>query len=175
MPVLLAVVGALAAAAFWYYRLRTVAHAADEAIDAAQRLRGTIRRKRFLKKAESSPVEAVEDPAAAAVALLISLASCHGRLSPAAEGAIRAEMSGVMGLPEPDATFIFARWVADHARDPNDLVRRFARLWLTALQPSERSDLYDMAVRVAEADGGATPEQVGCLRLLRERVGLTRP
>jgi len=175
VPVLVAILGALAAAAFWYYRMRTVAHVADEAIDAAQRLRGTFRRRRFLRKAESSPVEAVEDPAAAAVALLIALASCRGPMSPVAEEAIRAEMRDVMALPKADETFIFARWVADHANDPNDLVRRFSKLWLGALQPSERADLLDMASRIAAAEGGPTAEQTGCLRLLRERLGLTRP
>jgi hypothetical protein len=77
----------------------------------------------------------VEDPAAAAVALLIALASCRGRMSPVAEEAIRAEMRDVMALPRADETFIFARWVADHANDPNDLVRRFSKLWLGRCSP----------------------------------------
>jgi hypothetical protein len=174
VPVLLAILGALGAAAFWYYRMRDVGHVANEAVDAAQRLRGTFRRKRFLKKAESSPIAAVEDPAAAAVALMISLASSGDRLSPAAESAIHAEMRDVMALPKADETFIFARWMADHANDSNDLVRRFAKLWLGALQPSERSAFYDMASRIAAVDGDPTAEQIGCLRLLHERLGLTR-
>jgi len=80
-----------------------------------------------------------------------------------------------MALPKADETFIFARWVADHANDANDLVRRFSKLWLGALQPSERGEFYDMASRIAAADGGPSAEQIGCLRLLHERLGLTRP
>jgi len=175
VPVLLTILGILGAAAFWYYRMRDVGRAAGEAVDTVERLRGNFRRRRFRQRAESSPVAAVEDPAAAAVAMLIKLASGPGRLSPEAETAIRDQMRDVMALPQPDETFIFARWVADHANDPNDLVRRFSKLWMAQLQAGERSDLYDMASRVAALGGAPTDEQLGCLRLLHERLGLTRP
>lgn len=174
MPVLLAIIGALGAAAFWYYRLRDAGRAANEIVEAAQRARGAFRRKRFRAKAESSPIEAVEDPAAAAVAMLIALASERGPLSPAAEEAIKAEMRQTMGLSQPDETFTFAKWVAAHVTDPNTLSLRFARLWLAALQPEERADLHAMAVRVAEVDGEPTAIQVNCLKTLKDRLALTR-
>lgn len=174
MPILLAVIGALGAAAFWYYRLRDVGHAAGEIVDVAQRARGAYRRKKFRNKAESSPIEAVEDPAAAAVAMLIGLASERGSLSIPAEEAIKAEMQHVMGLPNIVETFTFAKWVAGHATDPNTLSLKFSKLWLAALEPSQREDIYEMARRVIEADGEPTVSQTGSLRTLRDRLGLTR-
>ncbi|WP_262028512.1 hypothetical protein [Microvirga sp. Mcv34] len=174
MPALLAIIGALGAAAFWYYRLRDVGHAAHEVLDAAQRARGAYRRKRFRHKAESSPIEAVDDPAAAAVAMLIALASERGTLSPAAERAIKAEMEQVIGLSPVDEVFTFAKWVADHATDSNTLSLRFSKLWLEALQPSERMDLHAMAARIAAIDGEPTPIQVNCLKMLKDRLALTR-
>jgi hypothetical protein len=175
MPVLLAILGALGAAAFWYYRIRDVGNAAGEVIDAAQRARGAYRRKQFRKKAESSPIEAVKDPAAAAVAMIISLASERGSLSPAATVAIKAEMEHVMGLVAVDEIFTFSNWVAGHATDPNILSLRFAKLWNENLQPSERADIYEMAKRVVEADGAPNDAQLSALRTLRDRLGLTRP
>ncbi len=174
MPVLLAMLGALGAAAFWFYRMRDMGRAAHEVVDAAQRARGAYRRKRFRDKAESSPIASVEDPAAAAVAMLIALASERGSLSPAAEEAIKAEMRQVMAIPNIDETFTFARWVAGHVTDPNTLSLRFAKLWIAALELSERADLYDMASRVVQADGEPTDLQISCLRALRDRLGLTR-
>jgi hypothetical protein len=164
----------LGLAAFWFYRMRDVGHTASEVVDTAQRLRGVYRRKRFLNKAESSPVAAVEDPAAAATAMLIALAASRGNLSPAAEAAIKDEMRTTMGQQNVEEAFTFARWVADHANDPGDLTLRFARLWMSALQPSERADLHAMATRIAAVDGEPTDLQVGCLRALQMRLGLTR-
>ena len=151
MPVLLSILGTLAAVAFWYYRIQATSRLTDE----------TIR--------------AIEDPAVAAAALLIALASGRGPVGPAAQCAIRNEMRDVMIVPNVEETFNFARRVADHVKDPDDLVRRFSRLWMDRLRPFERAELYDMASRVAGAYGGPTDEQAGCLRLLSERLGLTRP
>jgi uncharacterized tellurite resistance protein B-like protein len=137
-------------------------------------MRGAYRRKRFRHKAESSPIEAVDDPAAAAVALLIGLAGERGGISQAAEKAIKAEMHNVMGLTSVEETFTFARWVAGHATDPNTLSSRFAKLWLATLEPSQREDIHDMARRVIEADGEPTRSQINALRLLHSRLGLTR-
>ncbi len=174
MPILLAVLGALGAAAFWYYRLRDVGNAAGEVVDAAQRMRGAYRRKAFRKKAESSAIEAVDDPVAAAAAMLISLAHERGELSIAAEEAIKAEMQYVMGVPNIAETYTFARWVAGHTDDPNTLSLKFAKLWLARLDEVQRQDIYDMAKRVSEADGEPTFVQIGALKALRDRLGLTR-
>ncbi|MCG7393692.1 hypothetical protein MHY87_12310 [Microvirga sp. ACRRW] len=174
MPILLAVLGVLGAAAFWYYRLRDVGNAAGEVVDAAQRVRGTYRRKAFRKKAESSAIEAVDDPAAAAVAMLIGLAQERGELSIAAEEAIKAEMQHVMGVANIAETYTFAQWVAGHADDSNTLSLKFAKLWLAKLDESQRQDVYDMAKRVSEAEGEPTLGQIGALKALRDRLGLTR-
>ncbi len=151
MPVLLSILGVLAVAAFWCYRIQASSRLTDES------------------------VRAIEDPAVAAAALLIALASRGGPMGPAAQSAIRNEMRDVMAMPKVEESFNFARRVANHVKDPSDLVWRFSGLWMDRLRPFERAELYDMASRVAEAYGGPTDEQAGCLRLLSERLGLTRP
>jgi hypothetical protein len=174
LSILIAIFSALGIAAFWFYRMRNVGHAASEVVDTARRIRGVYRRKRFRNKAESSPIESVGDPAAAAVAMLIALASSRGLLSPAAETAIKGEMRNVMALTNIDEVFTFARWVAEHANDPGNLTLRFSKLWMSALQPSERADLHAMASRIAAVDGEPTDLQAGCLKALHVRLGLTR-
>ncbi len=83
-------------------------------------------------------------------------------------------MRHVMGLTDAQEAFTFARWVAGHATDPNTLSLRFAKLWLAALDVPQREDIHAMAQRVIEADGTPTQGQISALKLLRDRLGLTR-
>jgi len=106
--------------------------------------------------------------------MLIALAYERGSLSRAAEETIKAKMRHVMGLTTIEETFTFARWVAGHATDPNTLSLRFAKLWLTALEHPQRQEIHDMAAQVIEADGEPIPSQISALKLLRERLALTR-
>jgi uncharacterized tellurite resistance protein B-like protein len=174
MPVLVTILAALGAAAFWYYRVKAIGAVAHDAADVAQRVRGAYRRKRFKHRAESSAFAAVDDPAAAATAMLISLATADGRLTNAAEETIKGEMRRVMAPADLDETFTFGCWLAGQATDPSDLSLRFAKLWTTALTTAERSELYDMASRVAAAGGEPTDLQRVALLRLKDRLGLTR-
>jgi hypothetical protein len=175
MHIVAAFLAVLGAGAYWCYRMRAVGQAHSGVGDAAQRIRGDCRRKLSRNKVESFPIAAVNDPAAAAAAFLISLAASRGGLTPASEAAIKAEIRDVMALPHVDDAFVFARRVADHARDPGDLSLRFSKLWVSQLDPFERGDLYGMASRIAAIDGEPTELQIGCLRALYVRLGLTRP
>jgi hypothetical protein len=174
LPTLLALLAALGAAAVWFYSLRDAGRAASDVIASVKRIRRVYPRKRFFSKADNSPIASVNDPAEAATALLIALASSRGHLSPVAEAAIKDEMRTTIGQSNVDEAFRCARRVADHANDPGDLTLRFAKLWMSALQPSERAELHAMATRIAAVDGEPTDLQAGCLRALQIRLGLTR-
>jgi hypothetical protein len=174
MPFLIGILAALGAAAFWYYRMRAIGRMAHEAVDAAQRVRGAFRRRRFRSKVESSPFAAVDDPAAAAAAMLIALAGPDGRLSPAAEEAVRDELRRIVAPAGLDETFTFGSWLAGQATDPSDISLRFAKLWMGALTAEERAELHDMASRVVATAGEPTDLQNVALLRLKDRLGLTR-
>jgi hypothetical protein len=179
MPFLLIALTVLSAAAFWYFRMRDVGQAAGDIVDQAQRVRGAYRRRQFRQKVGSSPINAVDDPVLAATAMLVALAalsaSPSGRLSEKAEAAIKSEMRAIMNVAEIDEAFTFAKWVADHAADPNHLSLKFSKLWLTELNATERADLLAMASRVAEVEGPPSILQRDALVRLKDRLGLTRP
>ncbi|MGO4388369.1 hypothetical protein AB4Y85_12605 [Microvirga sp. 2YAF29] len=175
MPALFALLGTLGVAAFWFYRTRNLGGVAGRLVDAAQRARQAYRRKQFFTRDENSPIEAVTDPAAAVVAMLISLAAERGSLSTASEEAIKAEMQHTMGLVAVEEIFTFSKWVASHTTDPNILSLRFAKLWHENLQPSERADVHEMAKRIVAANGAPNDAQLSALRTLQDRLGLTRP
>lgn len=109
MHISAAFLAVLGAGAYWCYRRRAIGQAHSGVGDAAQTIRSACRRKRFRNKVESSPIAAVNDPAAAAAAFLISLAASRGGLTPESEAAIKAEIRDVMALPHVDDAFVFAR------------------------------------------------------------------
>jgi hypothetical protein len=174
MPIVIAVVAALGAAAFWYYRLRTIGQAAHDAIDGAQRLRGAYRRRTFRHQVESAPWLAVRDPAMAAATMLVGLATMRGRLTSAAEDVIRAELSTIVDPALVEETFTYACWLAGQAADANDISLRFSKLWITALTPEERAQFYRMASRVAAIDQEPDESQRQSLTRLKDRLGLFR-
>ena len=58
MHILLAVLGIMGAAAFWWYRIKYMSEAAGEVADTVGRVRGKMRRDKLRKKAAVAPVAA---------------------------------------------------------------------------------------------------------------------
>lgn len=171
MHILAMLIGVVGVAAVWYWRIRMMKGAADDVADAAGRAIGKYKRYKFRKKAEAAPVEAVDDPVAAAAVMMIAVASAEQPLSTAAEDTIRREITGKLG-GEPTDLMVFAKWVASHVEDPNNVSLRYAKLWAKALNMDERRELVDMVRRVAAADGEPSPRQLNAIARLSERLGL---
>lgn len=146
--------------------------AASEIHDAAGRAIGKYKRYKFRKKVEDSPLEAVDDPLAAAVVMMMALAKERGPLLESTEAAIRRELNAVMGVDDPTEVMVFGKWVASHVVDANAVSLRYAKLWHGSLSREEREQFMASAERVAEAEGLVTPAQTAALTKLRERLGL---
>jgi uncharacterized tellurite resistance protein B-like protein len=172
MHVLLAVLGVLGAAAFWWYRLKFIGDAAGEIVDAAGWARGAFRRRKFKKRADAATLDSIADPRTAAAVFLVAMATADGPLTAREEAAIRDAMMGVLAIEKPDEEMIFARWAAADVADLNSLVTRFSKVWNARLEPRERRQLYELAAGMAALDGGPDDIQVSALRRLRDRLGL---
>ena len=172
MHILLGLVAILSGAAFWWWRMKAVGEAANEVTDAAGRAIGKYKRYKFRKKVEDSPLEAVDDPLAAAVVMMIALARERGPLLEATEKAISHELQTVMGVADPTEVMVFGKWVANHVVDPNAVSIRYAKLWVGALNRSEREDFLAASERIAAADGPVTGAQTALIAKLRERLAL---
>jgi uncharacterized tellurite resistance protein B-like protein len=138
----------------------------------AGRAWGKWKRYKFRKKAEAAPVEAVDDPVAAAVIMMMAIASEEHPLTQATEAAIRGEVTKTMGIAEPTELMVFGKWVASHIEDANNVSLRYAKLWARALDMDERRELVGMVRRVAAVDGEPTPRQLNAIAKLNERLGL---
>jgi uncharacterized tellurite resistance protein B-like protein len=173
MHIVLAILAILGGGAFWWYRMKNVAEAASDIHDVAGRAWGKYKRAKFRGKAEASAVEAVEDPVAAAVVMMMAVAKCDGPMSERAEKLIQQIASDDMGIDDTTELMTFTKWVVGHVHDANDVSRRYSKLWGNALNMNERRDFLAMVRKVAEADGPVSREKDIILAKLRERLGLS--
>lgn len=172
MHILIALVGILGVAAFWYWRVKAIKETADDVTDMAGRAWGKWKRYKFRQKAEAAPVEAVDDPVAAGVIMMLAIAAEEHPLTQAAETTIRNEVVKTMGIADPTELMVFGKWVASHVEDANNVSLRYTKLWMRDLSQNEREDFLQMVRRVAAADGEVTARQQLKIAKLAERLGL---
>jgi hypothetical protein len=172
MHIILGFLAILGGAAFWWWRLKMLSQATSEISDVAGRAVGKYKRYKFRKKVEDSPLEAVDDPVAAAVIMMYAIAQDAGPATPVVEKAIKSEVMKSMGVEDPTEVMVFAKWVASHVADPNNVSLRYGKLWIAALSQPERQEFLDMVERVAASTGPINTAQQSILGKLRERLAL---
>ncbi len=172
MQFLVALIAILGVGAFWWYRMKNVAEAANDINDVAGRAWGKYKRYKFRKKAEASPVEAVQDPIAAAVVMMMAMVKEESELTPEAEETIKREAMNVMRVDDAIELMTFSKWVASHVQDANSVSLRYSKIWANALNREERVELADMVERAATSVAPLTRNQQVKLSKLRERLGL---
>jgi uncharacterized tellurite resistance protein B-like protein len=172
MPFILMILGAVAGAAFWWWRFKAMGEAASEIHDAAGKVIGKYRRNKFRKKVEGSPLTAVDDPRAAAVIMMMAIVQEEGPLDEASEAAIRREVTETIGESDPTELMIFSKWAVSHTVDANDVSFAFRKLWADGLSAEQKQELVEMAVRAASAKGAPSQSQLAKIDKLSIRLGL---
>jgi hypothetical protein len=172
MHILLGFVAIVGGLAFWWWRIKMVSEAANEIGDVAGRAWGKYKRHKFRKKVEDSPLEAVDDPVAAAVIMMLAIAKEAGPVTDEVEASVRREVTSAMKIANPTELMVFSKWVAGHVQDANNVSLRYSKLWGGALNLEERSEFLAMVERTAMAHGGINNVQRMKIAKLRERLGL---
>jgi hypothetical protein len=170
MPFLVLLVSAVAGAAVWWWRLKMIREGGIQVIDTLQTMRGAYRRRDFRKKAEAAPLNAIANPAIAAVCLLWSLASQRPISRVEEQALIERRMAPILGAENVEETLIFADWAIRSVVLPEALVHRFCKLWLSTLNMRERRQLIDIAEEVCAVQGEPTEEQAVALSTLRRTL-----
>ncbi|TGR21517.1 MULTISPECIES: hypothetical protein [unclassified Mesorhizobium] len=171
MPFLIAVLGVLGAAAFWWYRMKAMNDAAREVADVVGRVQGNIRRKKLRKQAALSPLTAIDDPVVAAATLITAMVSEDGPILPQREAVIREVISQIAaGQKKTDEAVVYAKWAASQIDDTTIVIDKLAPFLRERLDPSERDDLLQMLNRVAQ--GGERSLKIPDQRMLRLRQKL---
>ncbi|WP_245478256.1 MULTISPECIES: hypothetical protein [unclassified Mesorhizobium] len=171
MPFLLAILGVLGAAAFWWYRMKAMNEAAREVADVVGRVQGNIRRKKLRKQAALSPLTAIDNPVVAAATLITAIVSEQGPILPQREAVIREVISGISdGQKKTDEAVVYAKWAAAQIDDTTIVIDKLAPFLRERLDPHEREDLLQMLNRVAK--GGEQSLKIPDQRILRLRQKL---
>jgi uncharacterized membrane protein len=174
MPYLVMLLGVIAGAGFWWWRLKAMGEAASEIHDAAGRVIGKYKRHKFRQKVEGATLTAVSDPVAAAIIMMMAIAQEDRPLDDETEAAIQREALETMGQSSPTEVMIFSKWVAANVADANDVSYAYRKLWSDNLTMDERRDLVAMVQRIASLRGGPTPGQKTKLEKLSERLGFQK-
>ncbi|MCI5077633.1 hypothetical protein [Oricola sp.] len=172
MHILVLILGAVAAAGFWWYRIRAAGQVAGEVVDAAQRARGAITRKRFRDKANKSPYTAIDDPVVAAATLIIAMAEDQGRFDDRAEASLREALGPVSRDAElVEEAIVYGKWAAAQSVDASTPMRLISPYLVETLSVEEREQLMAIAEHVMAASGGDRGAQERLIDRLRNRLG----
>jgi len=172
MHILLAILGIVAAAAFWWYRMRRVRDAATEVVDAVGRVRGNMRRQKIRKQNELSPITAIDDPVVAAATVIASIISDDVALNDAREETLRQEIDAIALPGKLDETMVYAKWAASQVDDAAVVIDKLGPMLAAKLDEPEKQSLLTMTRRVALADTEPLPMLEPRLRRLRQKLGL---
>ncbi|MES0200275.1 hypothetical protein [Mesorhizobium sp. M0011] len=170
MPFLIAILGVMGAAAFWWYRMKAMNEAARDVADVVGRVQGNIRRKKLRKQAALSPLTAIDDPVVAAATLITSIVSEDGPILPQREAVIRAVISEIADKKKTDEAVVYAKWAAAQVDDTTVVIDKLAPFLRERLDVAERNDLLQMVNRAAQ--GGEKRLEISDQRILRLRQKL---
>lgn len=170
MPFLLMILGVLSAAAFWWWRLKMIRDAGNDAADALGRIRGAYKMRQFRKKVEGSVLGTVDDPALAAAVLFYAIAKEDAVSAQRAPAVIRTHTTDMVPAERVDELVAYAEWASRDVVDPRDIVRRFKPLWRERLTPAERGDLIRMAEDIADLSPASVTSHTRTLDALREAL-----
>lgn len=170
MHILIAAIGLLGVAAFWWYRMKAMNEAAREVADVVGRVQGNIRRERLRKQAALSPLTAIDDAVVAAATLITAFISENGPVPPQREAVIRSVISEIADDKKTDEAVVYAKWAASQIDDATIVIDKLAPFLRERLDVTERNDLLQMVDRAAQA--GEQPLKISDQRILRLRQKL---
>ncbi|MET3898540.1 hypothetical protein ABIB57_002489 [Devosia sp. UYZn731] len=150
----------------WYWRFKAMRDVGSDVVDAVGRARGAYRMHNFRKKAESSVLASVDDPALGAAIFLFALANEADSAAHLAGPEIRRQLTNIVPADKMDEFIAYAEWAAKSVIDARDCVRRFRPLWLDNLTTGERMELLDMAQAIAALTPNRTQTQTLAIEAL---------
>lgn len=176
MPVLLTLIGIIAAISVWYWRAQAAARAARDARELAKTATNLPRRLSFQYKASKGGLKLVEDPREAAAIIMLEIARAAGEVSAEHKQVMHESMRTEFEVSEEDATALVthAAWLTRNAPAPHAVISRMADKILNTpgIGPKQIVDLDGILVAVSEAEGTPKPDQLALLQTFRDKVGL---
>ncbi len=154
------------------WRLNLAAEAAKGLADTAADARGLFRRWGWQRKFAKDPLDLIQDPREAAVAIMIAVAQSDGAMTERERAAILAEAMSRFGANKKQAEELLAhgRWITREARDPDNCIRKLAPILERCCASEQRADVIEMTARVASAEGSPGDIEQRALSKLRQAL-----
>lgn len=151
MHILLAILGALAAA-FWAFTY--FMRAADEGREAVRDAKGVLRRGKWNRRVDARLIENLSDPREAGAILTYQIAAYDGAVTDAQKAQIVADMGAVFDADKETAEglFAFARMAVGEINDAGNNVRKILRPVAEVCTPAEKQSLIALLERTAEIE-----------------------
>ena len=171
MSLILALMGIVGGAVFWWYRMKATSDAANEVFDAVGRVRGNMRRGKIRKKAAMAPISAIDDPVTAAATIMVSIITEDTVLSPLVEQPIRAQLANMVTPAKLDETMIYATWATNQVADVQNVIDVAGTYLSKQLSEDEKQELIDMILTDAPLDKRSElfPQRI---KRLQQKLGL---
>ena len=165
MPVLVFILGILAAAGIWYYRAQAAQRTATDLLDAANDVRLAARRFGCRRKSNVHPVDSIDDARLAAAGIVHAVASMGAPLTQESERAINLQFQSVFGADKTEAAEIstFGAWIARQCGTKSEAVRRLGKRLHDLAGIDARQDLLRMIEAVVPQMG---EDELDALRTL---------
>ena len=170
MPVILGLLGLIAAIAIFIWRMKNAADASREIISSADDVRGKVHYWWFRRNYNKHPLQLIDDTREAAVAWMVALAQDDGVVSEAELAEIRTQMVATLGIETPVEMLARARWAVRDLRNLDFCASKLMPLLRRKLGRHERSQLLDMLEAVANADGPADDAHAAALARWRAEL-----
>src|SRR5215475_14538711 len=155
MHILVAIVTGLSVIGIILWRLHMAAEAAKGLVETADDARGLFRRWRWQRKLASNPLDLIQDPREAAVAMMVALAQSDGAMTDREWQVIMAELVARIGATERQAEELLAhgRWLTRDVRDIDHCLDKLTPLIKRQCTPDQTRDVLEMLSSVARAEG----------------------
>ncbi|QPH54003.1 TerB family tellurite resistance protein [Pontivivens ytuae] len=169
MPILIMLLGAIGAAAIWYWRIKAAREMGGELLDAANDVRLAARRFGYRRKHNVHPGDSIDDPRIAATGLLIAIAESDGALTAAELEAVRLEIQRVFDIASEEADELIAvgRWVIGQCGGAQPALRRLAKRLRVLAGGDVLPDLMKMGSAVAAVGGNNIEAQEAIAQIRR--------
>ncbi len=158
MHILLAVLGALAAA-FWAFTY--FMRAANEGREAIGEVKGLVRRGKWNRRVDQRLVENLSDPREAAAILIYQIAAYDGEITDKQHADIVKDMQNAFEADTETAEglFAFARMAVGEINDAGNSARKILAPVADVCTAEEKQTMIDMLERAAEVESPPTDMQ----------------
>ncbi|WP_375206814.1 TerB family tellurite resistance protein [Hyphococcus sp.] len=162
MHIIIAILGALAAA-FWAFT--HFMNAANQGREAIGDVKGVIRRGKWNRRVDQRLIENLSDPREAAAVLLYQMAAYDGAVTDRQQARIVDEMQNAFEADDETAhgLYAFGRMAVGELNDAGNNVRKILRPVLGVCTEGEKRQLVEMLERTAEIEGPPTDVQRGLI------------